>query len=192
MENKTFKGIFCVTGKPRCGTSMMMYCLHKAGVPLAFDDMKNNEEVMKRYKNPYGFFEGRWNGQDGLLKCFSPNMFEQFPNPRLVVMTRDEKKIQASWKEVRKDLPQRVAPVMTEEKKAEMQKRMKEMKEKQVFRPKFITLSDALKKYPHITVDYDTFVTNPEQYRKDFEGLFPELDFDIIKSGVDKSLYINR
>ena len=35
---------YIVTGNPRCGTSMMMRCLEKAGIRMAFKDVKKNEK----------------------------------------------------------------------------------------------------------------------------------------------------
>lgn len=180
-----------VTGKPRCGTSMMTRCIHLAGVPLAFKEFERKEEMKERMRNIYGFYEGMWNGEDGVIKCFGFNMIDKFPNPRLIVMTRDEDKIRASWKEVHSKTPFKKPPKLTPEQIAKIKEQRKNFTP--IKRPeRFLTLEDVMAKYPHITVEYDTFVNDPEQYRRSFEKLFPELDFNLIKSGVDKRLYVNR
>ena len=50
----------------------MMYCLSLCGFPLAFDDYSRDKKARDTFGNPSGFFEGKWNGQDGifLLKVF--------------------------------------------------------------------------------------------------------------------------
>ena len=87
-----------------------------------------------------------------------------YDNQRVVVMTRGLDKIIKSW--------------LAAKNKKDIVPLLREYKD--------------YKNYPHIIVDYDTFVTEPETYREDFEKLFPELDFTIIISGIDTNLYINR
>lgn len=159
-----------VTGQPRCGTSMMMHCLHQAGVPLAFDKTAR-DDMSEKFRNPHGMYEGKWNGKDGLLKAVGARQLQDFDNPRIVWMIRDAKKINKSWQQItgNKDIP--------------FGKRSKEVRKR---------IKKALDKFQYITVDYDTFVNKPETYRKDFQSLLPELDFDIIIKGIDKSIYINR
>ena len=128
-------------------------------------------------------------------------MFEKFPNPRFIVMTRDDKKIQASWKAIQEQIKQPNVPKirqLTPEEREQMLARIKKNTGAEfgnirgLNKTTRIPIPEAVLKYPHITVDYDTFVTNPEHYREMFITLFPELDFDIIIKGIDTNLYINR
>lgn len=114
---------------------------------------------------PYGVFEGEYNGQNGVIKSFDYESFKDYTNPRIILMKRDEKKIKKS------------------------------MEEKQDFHNKidYKKLTKEVQNYPHIVVDYDTFIKDPDNYKEDFVGLFGRyFDFEKLKSGVDKTLYINR
>ena len=162
-----------VTGLPRTGTSMMCHCLSLAGVPLAFTDNRRDKE---QYRNPYGCYEGMRNGEDGLIKVFSEKELEDIPDIRIVCMYRDPEKVSKSWNETMK----RINPTN------------KHIDTSENVKLRLAHLDKWVKKYPHIKVDYDTFVTNPEEYREVFITLFPELDYDIIIKGIDKNLYINR
>lgn len=161
------KNMVLVSGRGRCGTSLMMHCLHKAGLSPAFE-LKRNPKAEKIMRQPEGFYEGQWNGESGLLKCFSD--FERFDNPRVIIMTRDINKIIRSWLEVYKKRGEKQLGGLSN----------------QLKQPR------KAKKHNHIEVDYDTFVQNPEHYRKDFNRLFPELDYDKIKSGIDLTIYKER
>lgn len=165
-----------VTGQPRCGTSMMCHCLHKAGVPLAFDENKGRD--VKAYRNPYGFYEGRWNGNDGLLKALAISDIKALKDVRIVYMYRNPEKVEKSWEAVNKQMKHQ----------PNYDKKLRRLS----IEKKFEVLDTFVQDYPHVKVNYDTFVTNPEEYREVFITLFPELDYDIIISGIDRYLYINR
>jgi hypothetical protein len=182
-----------ITGKPRSRTSMMTRCIHLAGVPLAFTEMKRKPEMKEQFRNPYGFFEGAWNGKDGVIKSLACVNWDKFPNPRFIYMEREDEKIKSSWKDIASK-KNKLFKKPSKEKLAEIRQKVQEMK-KNKNRPKpkpIVPAEEAVKDYPHIVVNADKFVLDPEFYRKDFERLFPELDFDLIKSGIDKELYINR
>jgi hypothetical protein len=166
-----------VSGQTRSGTSMMMYCLDKAGVNMAFDDRERTPIIEKRFRNIYGFYEGRWNEDEGAIKHLSVNGLEQYPNPRVIFMLRDVDKRIASWRAVKEDEGKALREGFLRPEKM--------LKRKQV-------LMEKLRDIPHILVDYDTFVNEPDTYKVDFLNLLPELDFEKIKSGIDKKLYINR
>jgi hypothetical protein len=178
--------MYIVTGKPRSGTSMMMYCLSLCGVPMSFTEPKNLpretiEKVKLAFKNPYGYFEGEWNGKDGAIKYLSHYQLDQFPNPKLIIMERDADKIIASFKAIRDklDLPQWV-------------KDKSPFFDKTFFEDQKEKRYAEYDKYPNVRVHYDTFVNSPETYRVDFNRVFPELDFDTLIKGIDKTLYIKR
>jgi hypothetical protein len=184
-----------ITGNPRSRTSMMTRCIHLAGVSLAFEPRNSNEEMKKKFRNPYGFFEGQWNGKDGVIKSFASKKWSEFNNIRIIYMEREKEKIQASWKEIREKSGNKQFKKLSKERLEEMKKKAQEMMQKRGKQMKFekpIPVKEAIKDYPHIIVNSDKFVLEPESYRKDFEKLFPELDFDLIKSGIDKELYIDR
>ena len=175
-----------ITGKPRSGTSMMTRCIHLAGVPLAFTPSQKGEAQEKAFRNIYGFYEGLWNGTDGVIKSFDTSMFRKFSNPRFIYMERDEDKMTKSWVAIN---PQ----VTIEQRRGAKERANKaraERKEKGL--PTVPKCIDEVKNYPHIIINYDKFVTEPEEYRFDFELLFPELDYNVIISGIDTQLYINR
>lgn len=168
-----------VTGQPRCGTSMMMYCLKKSGVPMAFKDLKRDSDLKKIFRNPYGFFEGIWNGEEGAIKLLNIKQFHKFGNDaRVIVMYRNPEKIMASWDSVM-------------EKKKENFPQSREFRLNRCIKNRE-TLNSKMDTFNHIVVDYDIFVKNPDVYKDDFNRLLPDLDFDKIKSGIDYKLYKNR
>ena len=163
-----------VTGTPRSRTSMMMYCLSLCGVPMAFEE--NNIRNKEQYRNLYGFFEGNWNGEEGAVKSFFVNEFDKYINPRFIFMDRNVDCIMNSWEELAKF---ELRPDMVDRRREFITKN----KNKRL---------EAIKKYPHIIVDSDKFVLNPESYREKFNKVFPELDFNVLISGIDKNLFVNR
>jgi hypothetical protein len=162
---------YIVTGQPRCGTSMMMRCLEKAGIRMAFEDVKKDLDLQKKFRNIHGFYEGEWDGGEGAVKFAD---LSKFDNPYVIVMTRDFDKMLQSWE----DIYQRTPPQAKHQRKKEMMVKSRES-----------NLQRA-KNYTHIIVDYDTFVTNPETYREQFKQW--GLDFDKMITGIDNNLYINR
>lgn len=160
---------YIVNGQPRCGTSMMMRCLEKAGIRMAFEDCKKNADQQKIFRNIYGFYEGKWDGGEGAVKFAD---LSKFDNPKVIVMTRDFDKMLQSWEDINKK-----------------NQRTHQRKKEQMVKVREFALQRA-KTYNHIIVDYETFVTNPETYRKQFEQW--GLDFDKMITGIDNNLYINR
>ena len=175
-----------ITGKPRSGTSMMTRCIHLAGVPLAFTPSQRGEKQEQAFRNIYGFYEGAWNKEDGVLKSFCPTMFKQFINPRFIYMERSEDKMEKSWVAIN--------PQVTLEQRRELKEKANRTRTERIEKgfPTVPKCIDEVKNYPHIIVNYDKFVTEPEHYRFDFELLFPELDYNVIIRGIDNNLYINR
>ena len=164
-----------VAGNPRCGTSMMMYCLSLCGFPLAFDDYSRDKKARDTFGNPSGFFEGKWNGQDGILKYFPIKGIQKFKNARYILMDRDTQKVMKSWRAI-KDKKRGAVSAMSQE-KAEENRRDR---------------AAALKDSPHIVINYDTFVKAPEAYREEFGVLFPEIDYDVLIGGVQGEIYVDR
>lgn len=162
-----------VTGRPRSGTSMMMRCLEKAGIPMAFKPDEKKEEMRIEFDNPHGMYEGEWNKKDGATKELTP---ERFIEGKYIVMLRDEKEIVDSMTDVRK----RMGSVMNMPKEQKIK----------INKARLEAIMKAVEKYDYITVNYDEFVNNPEQYRKDFESL--DIDFDKLITGIDKKLFKNR
>ena len=171
MRNKK---VIVVTGNPRSRTSMMMHCLSLCGVPLAFTNLEGRNR--KEYRNTYGFYEGQWNGEDGAIKCFAYQSYPNYPTPRFIYMDRGVDKIMKSWKEI---MPSTIPPEKIQKRKAFITKN------------KQLRL-EAIKEYPHVIIDSDKFVLNPQCYRGDFERVFPELDFDTLIKGIDIKLYVDR
>lgn len=167
-----------VSGQPRSGTSMMVRCVNMAGIPLAFKhdyDRPNKDS----FRNIHGFFEGLWDGKtDGVLKCLSPNIIKSFPNPRVIFMKRKGEGILSSWKDVveaqrAKGIPMKIDFSMKPE-------------------DRYPILLKILEGVPLIEVDYDEFVQTPDIYKQKFKDLFPEIDFEKLKSGIDRELYKQR
>ena len=176
-----------VTGQPRCGTSMMMYCLSLCGVNMSFEDGKKAEKEKKAFRNIYGFFEGQWNGEDGTVKCMSDEKFSMFPSPRIIVMTRSIDEIIKSWEDVRKATGRKRRKKLS----ADEVKRREQARREGITNKRRLSL-ETRKKYPNIVIDYDIFVNTPEAYKEDFVKLCPELDFNTLITGIDKHLYIDR
>lgn len=154
---------------------MMMRCLVIAGKELAYD--KVNKQPSDIYRNPYGCFEGKWNGKDGVIKLFSIPNHPNMNNPKVIYMYRDPKKIVKSWDDVK---------LKMKAKNPDFNKREELMAKRFEFIDKWI------QNYQHIKIDYDTFVTNPETYRDAFTALFPEINYDTLISGIDRELYLPR
>lgn len=157
-----------VTGQPRCGTSMMMRCLEKAGINMAFEGTRP-EEMKKRFRNIHGFYEGNWNGQDGAVKCMRVKRLNDFKDPFFIMMIRDYDKIVKSWKEINNRDFSKV--------KDKMKKKRK-------------NILDVVSNYSFVKIDYDVFVNTPEAYKEDFEN--QGIDFNKLIRGIDKDLYISR
>lgn len=175
-----------VTGQPRCGTSMMCHCIHLAGVPKAFTEgIRPSKDI---FRNPYGFYEGNWNGEDGVVKSFSPTPIERIKksglNPKAILMKRKPEATIKSWDEVMRKIgdKKRHKPI----KEPTIEQRLNGIEKRHNMALSWLDGID------YVEVDYDTFVTDPEQYREKFINLFPELDYNIIISGIDGDLYINR
>jgi hypothetical protein len=164
---------YIVTGNPRCGTSMMMRCLEKAGIRMAFKDVKKNEKEKKQFRNIYGFYEGRWDGGSGAIKFENLNRFN---NPRVIVMIRDLNGIINSWREIRQKNNLFDNKILEKRKKLIVEKREK--------------LLIEVRRYDHIIVNYDEFVTSSEKYRESFQRW--GLNYDLLVTGIDKELYIDR
>lgn len=114
---------------------------------------------------PYGVFEGVYNGQNGLIKSFDYETFKDYQNPKIILMMRNIKQIQKSMQE-KGDLENSID---------------------------YDALIKVVDYYNHIKVDYNKFVKTPDIYKEDFKRLFGEyFDFEKLKSGIDKTLYINR
>lgn len=124
---------------------------------------EGGENTSERY--PYGFFEGKLLNC-GVAKSFKYENFHTFNNLKIILMTRDEEQIKKS--EIEKQVP-KIAPQVDKEK-----------------------LHNEVKKYPHIVVDYETFIHTPDVYKEQFINLLGDIDFEKLKSGIDKTLFIKR
>lgn len=154
---------------------------------MAFDESKRAEEGKIIFNNLHGFYEGKWNGKVGAVKDLGFN-FDKYlpPEPRVICMQRDPKNSLKSWKDVmdrrRERFPELVQKRLPfrEKFEANFYERINKRNTKRI---------ETINKYKHITVNYEEFASNPENYRKDFECLFPELSFDKLKEGIDLKLY---
>lgn len=151
-----------VTGQQRSGTSMLMRCLHLAGAKKAYED---NGNTSPRY--PYGFFEGRQISHEGAIKVFDYTQFKSFISPKIIIMERDTKQIEKSTKE--------------------------KIEERLIKKINMTELYEEAQKYPHIVVNYETFINTPDVYKDQFISLLGSyLDFEKLKSGIDKTLFTKR
>lgn len=161
-----------VTGAPRSGTSMMMRCLEKAGIPMAFEELERPEDATEKFSNPYGFYEGTWNGEDGAIKVFSFMKLKELPNPKFIFMERDINKILASWKDVE-------GYTARPSKKVILSNKMR--------------IYNYILEFPYIIVNYDTFVKDSASYKDKFYEIFGDtIDFKKLTKGINKKLHTKR
>jgi hypothetical protein len=162
--------VIIVTGRPRSGTSMMMLCLHRSGIPLAFTPRPERKGSREVFGNPEGFFEGEWNSRDGLVKVFDPNGFRNFrEGAKVIVMKRDPYEILKSWERVNARRSRSMPPEITPERIA----------------GRFAEIEKVAEKMEHVVVDYARFKEDPETHRKKLLRLLPNMDWDAFRSGVD-------
>lgn len=148
---------------------MMMLCLHRAGIPLAFTPRRERQGERAVFGNPEGFFEGKWNGGGGLVKVLNPANLLKFPEAKVIVMRRDPKEILKSWERVNSRRSAPMQPGISPERIAE----------------RFAEIEKAAEGMDHVTVDYARFTEDPETHREAILRLLPDLDWEKFRSGVD-------
>lgn len=170
------KKLIVVTGIPRSGTSMMMRTLEMGGIPCVYQD-NHPEEMKKKMKNIYGFFEGGTIPEQGgvAVKRFGKVAVERLSKDYdcyFIFMQREPRQIQASWQAFSGDV-NKGKPVALEQN----QKKVK----------------DEVIKEKHIIIEYNTFVMDTENELNRLQAFLP-LPLNVKKAfkAVDRYLYVNR